>query len=121
MATAITVQKATAGNLAVTPTANPADATGNYVQCALGDRITLRFANGSGSSVNVTFDDPTSAAPEGYTGFNPDFVQPVPATNGVRTVILTPERVARFRDPATGRINWTYSAAASVTVEAYGF
>jgi len=121
MATALTVQKGPTGTLNVTPTSNAADATGNYVQCALGDRIAIRVANASGSAVTVTLDDPTSQAPEGYTGYNPDIGISVPATTGVRTILLTPERVARFRDPATGRINWTYSAATSVTVEVYGF
>lgn len=118
MATQLTVQK---GALQVTPTVNASDATGNYVVCELTDEIVLRFANTSGSAITVTFDDPTSVSPESATQFNPDVAISVPATTGVRTVLLSGARLARFRDPATKRINWTTSAQASFNTEVVGF
>jgi hypothetical protein len=107
--------------LLVTPTANSADATGNYVKPAeVGIKsLVLRFAN-TGTSNTVTLDDPTSVAPVG-TGvvFTPDVFVAVPATTGVRTFLI-PD-VTRFTDPATGQLNWSYSGAFTGTVEAYGF
>lgn len=119
MATSLAVQKFTA--LTTTPTANASDATGNYITVALGDRVQLRFANTSGSAITVTFDDPTSTSPESATAFNPDVAVVVPATTGVRYVAFSGARLARFRDPATGRINWTPSAATGLTVEVTGY
>lgn len=95
------------------------DAAGNYVTVAASDRVLLRFANASGSIITITLDDPSSVTPESATAFNPDVAIAVPATTGVRTIRLTGDRVRRFRDPATGRINWTYSAVTSLTAEAY--
>lgn len=116
MATQITPQ---ADALSVTPTVNNADATGNYVTVGPNDRVMLIFKNTSGSIVTVTLDDPTSTTPESATAFNPDVAISVAATTGIRVVRLTGARLRRFRDPATNRINWTYSAATNVTVEAY--
>lgn len=95
------------------------DVTGNYLVVAPGDRVLLRFANGAGSITTITFDDPSSVTPESATAFNPDVAIAVPATTGVRTIRLTGDRVRRFRDPATGRINWTYSSVTTLTAEAY--
>jgi hypothetical protein len=119
MATQLSVQKPTA--LTITPTANPSDATGNYVTVAAADRVQIRFANTSGGAITVTFDDPTSVAPEGSSGFNPDAAIVVPATTGVRYVCLFGARLARFRDPATGRINWTTSAQTGLATEVTGY
>lgn len=108
--------------LLVTPTANAADATGNYVVPAeTGIKsLLLRFANTGGAPVTVTLDDPTSVAPVG-TGvvFTPDVFVAVPLTNGLRSFLI-PD-VTRFTDPATGRVNWTYSGALTGSVEVYGF
>lgn len=119
MATALTVQKPTA--LTITPTANASDATGNYVVVGAHDRVQLRFANTSGAIITVTLDDPTSVTPESATQFNPDVAVAVPATTGVRYINLEGARLARFRDPATGRINWTPSAATGLAVEVTGY
>lgn len=95
------------------------DVTGNYVTVSASDRVLLRFANTAGSITTITFDDPTSVTPESATAFNPDVAVAVPATTGVRVIRLTGERVRRLRDPATGRINWTYSSVTSLAAEAY--
>lgn len=108
--------------LIVTPTANAADATGNYVKPAeVGIKsLLLRFANTGGASNTVTVDDPTSVAPAGAgVVFTPDVFVAVPATTGVRSFLI-PD-VTRFVDPLTGQLNWTYSGAFTGTVEAYGF
>lgn len=119
MATALVVQKPT--TLTITPTANASDATGNYVAVALGDRVQLRFANTSGGAITVTLDDPTSTTPENATAWNPDVAVSVPATTGVRYINLEGARLARFRDPATGRINWTTSAQTGLATEVTGY
>lgn len=118
MATQLTVQK---GALVVTPTANAQDATGNYVTVAIGDEVAMRFANTSGAPITVTLDDPNTQAPESYSGFNPDVAVSVPATTGVRYILLDATRLARFRDPATGRINYSTSAQSGLTCEVVGF
>lgn len=118
MATALTLQT----GLTVTPTANASDATGNYVIAALTDEVVLRFANTSGSPITVTLDDPNSTSPENaQTALNPDVALSVPATTGVRYILLSGARLARFRDSTTGRINWTPSAATGLAVEVVGF
>lgn len=119
MATALTVQKPTA--LTITPTANASDATGNYVVVGPHDRVQLRFANTSAGNITVTLDDPTSTTPENATAFNPDVAVVVPLTNGVRYINLEGARLARFRDPVTGRINWTTSAQANLATEVTGY
>lgn len=118
MATQLTVQK---GTLSITPTANAQDVTGNYVVVAIGDEVLIRFANTSGGAITVTLDDPTSTSPESATQFNPDVAVSVPATTGVRYIWLDATRLARFRDPATGRINYTTSAQSGLTCEVVGF
>lgn len=118
MATQLTVQK---GALVVTPTANAQDATGNYVTVAIGDEVALRFANTAGTSTTVTLDDPTSVTPVSATAFNPDVAVVVPATTGVRYILLDAAALARFRDPANGRINYTTSAQAGLSCEVVGF
>lgn len=115
-ATAITVQKAV---LSVAATSTSANVDGNFIDVGTNDRVVLRFANTDGSSKTVTFDDPNSATPESATAFNPDVSVVVPATTGVMVVLLDGARLRRFRDPATGRINWTYSAVTTVKVEAF--
>lgn len=109
-------------NLAITPSPNTCNAGGDFiVPSAAGlNRYTMRFANGGGSTVNVVLDDPISTTPKGATAWNPDVTTPVP--NGAqRYVVLGPEEVARLTDPATGRINWTYSATpTSMTNEVVG-
>jgi hypothetical protein len=117
MATSLAVQT---GFPSITPTANPSDATGNYVTVGATDEVVLRFANTSASAITVTLDDPNSTAPEGYTGFNPDVTVSVPATTGVRYITLKGPRLQRFRDQTTGRINWTPSAATGLAVEVVG-
>lgn len=118
MATQLTVQK---GTLFITPTANAQDATGNYITVAIGDEALIRFANTSGGAITVTLDDPNSVTPESAVAFNPDATVSVPATTGVRYVWFDAARLARFRDPATGRINYTTSAQTGLSCEVVGF
>lgn len=115
MATQLTIPAAA---LVVTPTANASDATGNFVSIAAGvQRVVLRFANTSGGAITVTLDDPNTGSPESAAQFNPDVAVVVPATNGVRYVVLAGARLARFKDKTTSRVNWTPSAATGLAVE----
>jgi hypothetical protein len=121
MSTQLTIQ--TAGTDYVetpTPNTNP-DSTGNWVKPSDSaiKSLLLRFSNTGGSPVTVTIDDPTSVTPVAATAFNPDIGVAVPATTGLRTFLI-PD-VTRFVDPATGRLNWTYSGALTGTCEVYGF
>lgn len=116
MATQITPQ---AKVLSVAPTVITPDAAGNYIVVGTNDHVHLRFTNTSGSIITVTLDDPTSTSPESATQFNPDVAIAVPATTGVRIVRLDGDRLRRFRDAATNRINLTYSAITNLAVEAY--
>jgi hypothetical protein len=118
MATQLTVQK---GALVITPTANAQDAAGNYVVAAIGDEVLIRFANTSGGAITVTLTDPTSTSPENATAFNASVAVSVPATTGVRYIWLDASRLARFRDPSTGRINYTTSAQTGLSCEVVGF
>lgn len=108
-----------ASAIPVVPVANAADATGNYVVPGRLE-MAIRITNGSGGSITVTLDDPTSVQPEG-TGvtFNPDPAFSIAAAAS-RYIVLTKERARRFVNPATRRVSWTYSAATSVTVEVIG-
>jgi hypothetical protein len=118
MATQLTIQTPT--GLVITPTVNTnPDSTGSYVVPATSgvSRLVLRIVN-TGTQRTLTFDDPTSAGPLGNTAFNPDLTVVVPATTGVRYVVI--ENVGRFVDPATGRINWTYDAALVGNIEVVG-
>lgn len=98
------------------PVGNAADATGNYVVPGAG-LFAIRITNGGGASITVTLDDVASVQPEG-TGvtFSPDPVFTIAAAAS-RYILLTKARKARFVNPANGRVNWTYSAVTSVTVE----
>lgn len=107
---------ATAG-LPVTPVANAADATGNYV-VPTGDMV-IRIANGGGTPVNVVLDDPTTPTPEGTSPGAPfpDVTIAVPNA-GSRYIVLNSRRRKRFTNATNGRVSWTYSATpTSVTVE----
>ena len=110
---------AQASALVSTPAPASANVDGNYVVVPANARLVLRFVNTSGGIITVTLDDPTSVSPPSATAFNPDAAVAVPATTGVRRVNLSGAALARFRDPATGRVNLTYSAVASFTVEAF--
>lgn len=109
MPTKLTVQT----GLVITPTANAADATGNWVEPGTSGRVTLRFNNPTGASINVILDDVNSTTPESATAFNPDVTQAVPA-GAARYVVLSGERKSRFPSKTTGRISWTYSAGGLV-------
>lgn len=71
-------------------------------------RVVLYVKNGSGGSINVTIDDPTSAAPVGSAGFNPDAVIAVPATS---EKVIGPFPVNRF----TESVGLAFSAITTVT------
>lgn len=79
-------------------------------------RYILHVKNGSGSSTNVTVNDPNTPSPIGATAFNPNMVVAVGA--GVEKHILL-DNVERFVDSATGRVNLTYSATATVTIAVF--
>lgn len=104
--------------IVATPTANAADATGNFVIPADSRQdIAIRITNGSASAITVTLDDVNSASPESALQFNPDVQVSIPAAAS-RYILLG--NTDRFLSPSTGRVSWTYSAAASVTVEVVG-
>jgi hypothetical protein len=81
-------------------------------------RVLLRFENASGASITVTLDDVNSVTPEAAEAFDADVLVPV-AAGAKKSVLLSGRNLSRFLDAATGKISWTYSAAASVTVEAH--
>ena len=114
MATAVTV---VAGGLGVNPAPAAADATGNYIVVGSLKRVQIRINNGGGAPITVTFNEPTTATPEGAAAINPDVATPV--TNAqARSWTLSGARLRRFTNPANDRIEWTYSAVTTVTVEA---
>lgn len=95
---ALNVYNPQVGGTTPTPTALtaadtiPVSTTGLYI-------IVVR--NTTASILTVTVDDPTSQAPEGSAGFNPDVAVTVPITTGEKLIRL---RASRFRD-ASGNIN----------------
>lgn len=115
MATQVTL---VAGGLGVNPGAAAADATGNYITPGASDkRVVIRINNGGASPITVTLDDPNTATPEGAAAINPDAV--FTCTNGqARVITLSGARLRRFLNSSNGRVNWTYSAVTTVTVEA---
>lgn len=114
MPTQLTIQT----GVTVTPTANAADATGNFVVPADSRQdVAIRINNGSAGAITVTLDDVNTATPEGAQSFNPDVQLAVPA-GAARYFVI--QDTTRFLNPANGRISWTYSAAATVTVEVVG-
>jgi len=116
MATQLTIQTPTA--LVVTPTVNTnPDSTGSYVVPSGIYKLLLRIVN-TGTQRTIKFDDPNSVAPVGNSAFDPDLTVVVPATTGVRYVVI--DNIARFVDTATGRINWTYDAALVGNIEVIG-
>ncbi|MEU4391643.1 hypothetical protein [Kribbella sp. NPDC023855] len=117
MATQVTLVDASSA-LAVNPGPAAADATGNYVVVPAGvKRLTVRVANGGGAPITWTLDDPTTQTPEGAAAINPDAALAVTNAQS-RVVVFSGARLRRFMDPVTRRINWTYSAVTTVTVEA---
>jgi len=106
--------------LVVTPTANPCNVAGDFIVPGSTGRVVLRFVNGAGVSQTVTLDDVNSTTPENAAAFNPDVAIPIPAA-GVRYVVLSGARKARFLDTITGRISWTYSAVVTLNCEVVGF
>lgn len=116
MATQLTIQTPTGLVVTPTPNANP-DATGSYVVPAGIYKLVLRVSN-TGVQRTLTFDDPTSITPVAATAFNPDLSVIIPATTGVRYIVV--DNITRFVDPATGRINWTYDGALTGAIEVIG-
>ena len=106
-------------NLAITPSPNTCNAGGDFIVPSVAgtNKITMRFNNTGGASVNVVLDDPTSVTPKGATSYNPDVTTAVP--NGAARYVVIDD-ASRFIDPATGRINWTYSASPTMTNEVVG-
>lgn len=75
----------------------------------------FRVINGGGSSINVTFDAPGAVAPDQANTFDGDVVKAV--ANGATRYFGPFTDKARFND-VNGRVNVSYSAVTSVTVEA---
>lgn len=122
MATKLTIRTPAAGSLSLTPTAEAADATGNYVipSEVVGCRgLVLRFDNTGGTPNTVTFDDPNSInrKPLAANQFDPDV--PVVVTNAQKRYVIIQD-FTRFVDKNTLRLNWTYSGAFTGTVEVVG-
>lgn len=114
MPTQLTIQT----GVTVTPTANVADATGNFVIPADSRQdLAIRITNASAGAITATLDDVSTTTPEGAQSFNPDVQLSVPAASSRYFLISD---LPRFVNPTNGRISWTYSAAASVTVEVVG-
>lgn len=78
--------------------------------CDPGDDNFLVVKNGSGASINVTLD--TKPDTTDWGGTNPNLVVAVAA--GTERYI--PVNRSYLRDPATGKVNITYSAVTTVTV-----
>lgn len=122
MTTKLTIRTPAPGFLSLTPTAETADATGNYVipSEVTGCRgVVLRFANTGGAPVTVTFDDPNSInrKPLAANQFDPDV--PVVVTNAQQRYVIIQD-FTRFVDKTTLRLNWTYSGALTGSVEVVG-
>lgn len=115
MATQVAIQT----GLVITPAVINADVTGNYIVPGSVKRVTLRFVNGAGVTQTVTLDDVITGSPESATQFNPDVAIAIPAA-GVRYVVLSGDRLARFLNKTNGRVSWTYSAVVTLTLEATG-
>lgn len=79
--------------------------------CDPGDTSFLVVKNGSGASINVTLDAKPDTSPWGAT--IPNHIVAVAA--GVERWI-GPLNGSFFRNPVSGKVDITYSAAASVTV-----
>lgn len=108
----VTVQETALGGTAVTSSA--AASTVDFVVPATASAVYVRVTNGSGSSLNVTIDDPNSTGPANSSTFNPDVL--VAVANSTTKVIKITD-VARFKDKTTGKITLTFSATTSTTVE----
>lgn len=74
----------------------------------------FRVINGSGVSINVTFDAPGFTGPDQANAVDGDVVKPVGA--GVTRYFGPFTDKQRFND-VNGRVNVSYSAVATVTVE----
>jgi hypothetical protein len=109
----IVVQEPSAAGL--TPTYAAAGGPDFITAAQTGRPYLLHVKNGSGVSVTVTVNDPTSVGPVGASAFNADVALAVPAGQE-RMLELDP---VRFKDPVTGQIDITYSATTSVTVAAF--
>lgn len=105
---ALTTQPAV--HAGMSPTFTAADAAGDTF--APGDDVVLHVKNGSAAAVTVTIASPTPCS----QGSTHPLAVSVPAA-GER--IIGPFPAGRFAQPSSGRVNVTYSAAASVTVAVY--
>ncbi len=87
---------------------------GDSISAGRGQTYLVHFRNGSGGSITVTVNDPTSTTPEGAKQFDPDTTIVVPA-GAERLARLSS---SRFMD-ADGNILMTYSGVTSLTVAVY--
>lgn len=94
----------------VGPTYQAAGAGGD--NCDPGDKTFIIVKNASGSAVTVTIPRYPATDAEGVA--ETALTVSVPATTGERWI--GPMTGSRFMNPATGKVEWTYSAVTSVTV-----
>lgn len=114
-AAALTIQ--TPGLTILAPTAQVPDAAGNWVSPTTTEPIFLEWTNAAGSgTITVTLDDPNSATPEAAAAFTPDVTWAV--LFGTSKVVKITD-ITRFKDTTTGKINFTFSGVASLTVKVY--
>lgn len=113
-ASALTIQAP--GLTILAPTAQVPDALGNWVSPGTDTSpIYLEWTNAAVSgTITVTLDDPNSATPEAASAFTPDVAWAV--LFGTSKVVKIVD-ILRFKDSTTGKINFTYSGVASLTVK----
>lgn len=104
----LTAQTAAADGTAITFSA--ASASDTFANTG-NERFVIK--NGSGSSINVTFDSPTTCEFAAAASSAHDLVVAVAA--GAETWV-GPLSMARFNDPSTGLVTVTYSSTTTVTV-----
>ena len=77
-----------------------------------GARCIIHVKNAHSASWTLTINDPTSLAPTGAKSFDPDVDFVIPNAQE-QMLELDP---TRFTNPATGRIEFTYSGVTALTI-----
>lgn len=109
-ATEITAQLVTADGLEETTAA--ANADGNY--CTHHGENILHVINGDASDHDVVIDNAVACEQDPDPSMHDETIT---VTAGEERLINIGE--SRFKDPTTGRVNWTYSAVTSVSVAVF--
>ena len=108
------LNKVTVSGISNSPVITPqAVAASDTIAGVPGASYMLIVVNASGSTDNVSVDDPTSVGPAAGTTFNPDAAVIVSAGTS-RTIWLRDSQ--RFINPTTGLITVTHSQTATVTI-----